>query len=187
MSRELETMIWLLVNPGGECSIVNWLMIMFCSPDCFAQTSTSMCIWCHCWDPEFTCHVWSWSMMYLWDLFSIKASDAEASWAEPCCTHASSLLLKKRACPRWPQRTSTQRMLNLSDSPEKTSFSCCSWFVYFALINLSHDYNLLLSLVSPFAKSVKLRGGWPSDLPDIKGLVQCLASSTHSVYASYGI
>ena len=29
----------------------------------------------------------------------------------------------------------------------------------FALINLSHDYNLLLSLVSPFAKSLKLRGG----------------------------
>ena len=57
----------------------------------------------------------------------------------------------------------------------------------FALINLSRDYNLLLSLVSPFAKSVKLRGGWPSDLPDIKGLVQCLASSTHSIYASYGI
>ena len=57
----------------------------------------------------------------------------------------------------------------------------------FAVINLSHEYNLLLSLVSPFAKSVKLRGGWPSDIPDIKGLVQCLASSTHPIYASYGI
>ena len=57
----------------------------------------------------------------------------------------------------------------------------------FAVINLSHEYNLLLSLVNPFVKSAKLRGGWPSDILDIKGLVQCKASSTHPIYASYGI
>ena len=57
----------------------------------------------------------------------------------------------------------------------------------FALINLSHEYNLLLSLVNHFAKSAKLRGRWPSGVLDIKGLVQCKASSTHSIYASYGI
>lgn len=57
----------------------------------------------------------------------------------------------------------------------------------FALINLSHEYNLLLSLMNPFAKSAKLSGRWPSGVPDIKGLVQCKASSTHSIYASYGI
>jgi hypothetical protein len=44
-----------------------------------------------------------------------------------------------------------------------------------------------LSLVNPFAKSAKLRGGWPSDILDIKGLIQCKASSTHPIYASYGI
>ena len=57
----------------------------------------------------------------------------------------------------------------------------------FAVINLSHEYNLLLSLVNPFVKSAKLWGGRPSDILDIKGLVQCKASSTHPIYASYGI
>ena len=57
----------------------------------------------------------------------------------------------------------------------------------FALINLSHEYNLLLSIVNPFAKSAKLRRGWPSDIPDINRLVQCKASSTHPIYANYGI
>ena len=71
--------------------------------------------------------------------------------------------------------------------PKRRLFPVALGLYIFALINLSHDYNLLLSLVSPFAKSVKLRGGWPSDIPDIKGLVQCLASSTHPIYASYGI
>ena len=54
--------------------------------------------------------------------------------------------------------------------PKRSLFPVAFDLYIFALINLSHDYNLLLSLVSPFSKSVKLRGGWPSDIPDIKGL-----------------
>ena len=54
--------------------------------------------------------------------------------------------------------------------PKRHLFPVAVDLYIFALINLSHDYNLLLSLVSPFSKSVKLRGGWPSDIPDIKGL-----------------
>ena len=54
--------------------------------------------------------------------------------------------------------------------PKRRLFPVALGLYIFALINLSHDYNLLLSLVSPFAKSVKLRGGWPSDILDIKGL-----------------
>lgn len=54
--------------------------------------------------------------------------------------------------------------------PKRCLFPVALDLYIFALINLSHDYNLLLSLVSPFSKSVKLRGGWPSDILDIKGL-----------------
>ena len=54
--------------------------------------------------------------------------------------------------------------------PKRRLFPVALGLYIFALINLSHDYNLLLSLVSPFSKSVKLRGGWPSDILDIKGL-----------------
>ena len=77
--------------------------------------------------------------------------------------------------------------------PKRRLFPVALGLYIFALINLSHDYNLLLSLVSPFAKSPKLRGGHKGssighkNIPDIKGLIQCLASSTHPIYASYGI
>ena len=77
--------------------------------------------------------------------------------------------------------------------PKRSLFPVALDLYIFALINLSHDYNLLLSLVSPFAKSPKLRGGHKGssighkNIQDIKGLVQCLASSTHPIYASYGI
>ena len=71
--------------------------------------------------------------------------------------------------------------------PDRGLFPVALGLYIFALVNLSHGYNLLLSLVSSFSKSAKLRGGWPSDSQDIKRPVQWQANSTHSIYASYGV
>ena len=44
--------------------------------------------------------------------------------------------------------------------PDRGLFPVALGLYIFALVNLSHGYNLLLSLVSSFSKSAKLRGGW---------------------------
>jgi len=63
-----------------------------------------MCVWCHCWDPEF--HLPWLVMEHDITMGSIlkKPQMLRLPWAEPCCTHASSLLLEEKECPRWPQR-----------------------------------------------------------------------------------
>jgi hypothetical protein len=50
-------------------------------------------------------------------------------------------------CPLW--RKDIRSLLDLSELHQCLSFSCCFCALFFAIINLTYEYNLQLSLVSP--------------------------------------
>lgn len=121
----------------------------------------------------------------MWPLLNKSLSPRDSngpSWAETFCTCPSSLLLEWKHIvggPRWG--SSRKQVPYLCGFLLIHVFSCGSWSI-FALINLSHVYNLLLSLVNSFSKSANLIAAFRPT--NIKLLVQCLTNSTHPIQAS---